>query len=125
ADYRRLLVERLYSAMFNGRLTEITEKPGAPFVAASAGSGRLVRTADAYTLAAIVPDGGAERGIEALLTEAERVARHGFTTTELERARVNLLRALERAHAERDRSNSGSYASEYISHFLTGEPIPG
>src|SRR5690606_6153751 len=58
-------------------------------------------------------------------TEAERVARHGFTATELDRARINLLRALERAYAERERSNSGSYANEYVRHFLTGEPIPG
>src|SRR4029079_954516 len=31
----------------------------------------------------------------------------------------------EQAVAERDKTDSGSYAAEYIRNFLNGEPIPG
>jgi zinc protease len=72
-----------------------------------------------------VGDGGITRGLEGLLTEAERVRRHGFTATELARARDELRRAYERAHAERDKTPSAAYAGEYTRHFLEGEPIPG
>jgi zinc protease len=125
ADHRQVLLERLHSVMLNTRLAEITQKPNSPFLGASTGRGRLVRPVDMYSLVALVADNGVERGLEALLVEAERVARHGFTNEELERSRLNMLRALERAHAERERTNSGVYASAYVSHFLDAIPIPG
>jgi zinc protease len=125
ADYRGSLAERLYDTMLNARLQEITQKADAPFLNAFSGQGSLVRSADNYTMAALVDEDGVERGLEALLMEAERVARHGFTATELDRARLNLLRSLERAHAERERSNSGAFVNAYVSHFLNGTPIPG
>jgi zinc protease len=72
-----------------------------------------------------VRNGGVEAGLEAILTEAERVARHGFTATELDRHRTNLLRAYERAYAERENSPSAGYAAEYTRVFLEGESMPG
>jgi zinc protease len=125
AHQTRVLTERLYSAMLNARLSELTQRPNAPFLAASTGRGGLVRTSDMYSLVALVADGGAARGLETLLVETERVARHGFTEGELQRAKLNLLRSLERAYAERSRTNSGVYANAYTNHFLTGMPISG
>lgn len=125
ADYRTLLLERLYNSMLNLRLDEISRKPDGPFLGASSQSGGLVRSVDIYALQAAVADGGAERGIEAVLTEAERVARHGFTAPELERSKLNMLRSLERANIERERTNSAAHAGEYVNHYLEGEPIPG
>jgi zinc protease len=124
-DFRRMLVSRLFNRMLNARLTELTQKPDAPFLGASSGQGSFTRSADAYYLGATVRDGGVERGLEALTTEAERVARHGFTETELARHMTDLLRGYERAYAERERTESASHASEYVDHFLTGEAIPG
>jgi zinc protease len=72
-----------------------------------------------------VKDGGTQTGLEAMLREAQRVDRHGFLPAELERAKASLLRGLESAYAERDKSESGDYAAEYINHFLTVEPTPG
>jgi zinc protease len=74
ADYRRDLMERLYMAMFNNRLEEISQKPDAPFLGASASKGNFIgRTTDAFTLGAGVEDGKISRGLEALLTESKRV----------------------------------------------------
>jgi zinc protease len=125
-DYRRDLVESLYLRMLNGRLGEISQKPGAPFIGAGAGKGSfLARDVDAFSLDAAVQDGGVERGLEALLVESRRVDQFGFLDAELERAKTNLLRSYERANAERDKSESGDYADEYIRNFLEGEVIPG
>ena len=68
----------------------------------------------------------AERGLGALSTEAERVARFGFTPSELERQRTSVLRR-HRAflHQPGEPRARGSYASEYIRAFLDGESIPG
>lgn len=125
AAFRDDLVASLYNAMLNARFAELAQSADPPFVGAASQTGAFVRAADAYVLAAIVPDTGVVRGLEALLTEATRVARHGFTATELERARANLLRSYELAHAEREKTSSATYAAEYARHFLEGEPAPG
>ena len=36
-----------------------------------------------------------------------------------------MLASYDRAYAERDKTESGSYVQEYVNHFLEGEPSPG
>ncbi len=124
-DYRRGLVEGVYHGMINDRLYEIGHRPDPPFLYASSDSDSLVRTADFDELDAGVTEGGVLPGLEALLTEIERVHRHGFTEGELERTKKSLLRAYERTWVQRENRSSGSYAAEYSRNFLEGEPIPG
>ncbi|MGH7443311.1 MAG: M16 family metallopeptidase, partial [Longimicrobiales bacterium] len=123
--YRASLIEALYNSMLNARFAELAQAADPPFVGAASQGGSFIRAHEAYTLAALVADTGVVQGLDALLTEATRVARHGFTATELERARANLLRGYEQAFAERDKTNSASYANEYTSLFLEGVPSPG
>lgn len=124
-DYRNSLVERLQDAMLNMRLSEITQKPDAPFLGAGAGRGNFVRPLDIYLLSATPKEGMAMPALEVMLTEAERVRQHGFLQSELDRARTNMLRGYERAFDERTKTESATYVEEYISHFLSGEPFPG
>ena len=125
-DYRRDLMERLYLSMLNARLEEISQKPDAPFLGRGASKGSFIgRTTEAFTLGANVKDGGIDRGLEALLTEAKRVDQFGFLQSELDRAKQNMLRGYERAYAERDKTQSASFVQEYIGNYLNGEPIPG
>ena len=70
-------------------------------------------------------DGGIERGLEALLLEARRVDQFGYLQSELDRAKQNMLRAYERANAERDKTNSDAFVEEYVGNYLEGEAIPG
>lgn len=124
-DYRQMLIRSMFNNMLNQRLRELTKKPDPPFLGAGSSRGNLVRTKAAYILGAGVQEGGIERGLGAVLTEALRVQRHGFTAPELERLKINMLRGIEQAYRERDKSRSGGFASEYVRHFLTGEVIPG
>jgi zinc protease len=124
-DYRLGLLQSLFDAMLNARLFEMTQTPDAPFIASIAGQGRFVRTSEIYQLIAAVRDGGVPVGLAAILTEAERVARFGFTQGELDRQKTDLLRSFEQAFAERDNRNSRTYASEYQRVFLQGESSPG
>jgi zinc protease len=125
-DYRNELAQRLYLQMLNSRFGEIVQKPDAPFLAAGSSEGSFfARTTEAFTLAANVKDGGVERGLEALLTEARRVDQFGFLQSELDRARADLLRSYERAYAEREKTPSESHVEEYIGNYLEQEAIPG
>ena len=124
-DYRRQLVEELYNGMLNERLSDLTKKPNPPFLFASSSSGMLVRTKSYYGLDAGVKDSGILRGMRAVLEEAFRVREFGFTQAELERMKKDMLRSVEQIYDERDKTESGNFASEYIRNFLNAEPIPG
>ena len=123
--YRQKTVDRLFSGMLSARFSELTQKPDAPFIAAFVGRGGFLdRTKDQATLTALVKEDGIERGLDALLGEAERVARFGFTATELDRLKQSVLRNYERNAAEKENRESGSRADEYIRNFLQNETLP-
>jgi zinc protease len=129
--YRQKIVENLFSGMLSARFSELTRKPDPPFIAAGAGRagffGRSCATCpvkESAGLFAQVKDDGIGRGLEALLDEAERVARFGFTATELDRQKQALLRSYERIAVEEVNRNHASRASEYIRNFLDGESLP-
>lgn len=122
-EYRRSIVDMLYGGVLSDRLNEVTQSPGAPFLDVSSVSGSLVRTLDAYFLTARAPEGGTERALAALLTEAERAARFGFTPAELAREKAELLRSWEQIQREQGMTTSAQFAGQYVGHFLYGGPI--
>jgi len=124
-DYRRSLVENLYNNLFNKRLAELVRLAEPPFTNAWSQKGRLARGKDYYSIGAVVRDNEVDKGLRRLLTELRRVQLYGFTTTEFERARKELLRNMERAYLERNKTQSSRLADEYIRNFLLDEPIPG
>lgn len=123
-DFRRARVRSLYSGMLNERLNELSVQADPPFIFASAGGGSFIRGADAAQFNASVSETGVERGLDALLTEAERVARHGFSASELEREKISLHRIYESRLAEAGNRVSGGLASRYINVFLEGSSYP-
>jgi zinc protease len=124
SDLRRSLVDNIYHGMMIARLQELSQKADPPFQFAFAASGWLGRTKSMYRLFAVVRDGGVERGLETLLTEARRVEEHGFTETELERAKTDILRRIDQQYEERDKQESRRFAESYVSSFLNEEPSP-
>ncbi len=125
-EYRQEIVDDLFSNMLSTRFSEIAQKPDAPFLGAGAGRSPFVsKDKDEAQLTARVKEDGIEKGLDAMLTELDRVTRFGFTATELDRQRQNILRAYERMVVEDQNRLSNSRADEYIRNFLTDEPLPG
>ena len=120
AAYRGGIVETLYGAMLDQRLSDLTQRPDAPFLNVSTFRGSLVRGLDAYYLSASVPDGRAAAGVAALLTEARRAEAFGFTAPELARSKAELLRQWQQIYAERTKETSADYAGRYVGHYLYG-----
>jgi zinc protease len=123
--YRRDLIEKLYGAMLSQRIMELTQQADPPFIQGGSGMGKVVRGYRSFSVTALLGKGGHVPAINALVQEDERARQFGFTASELERAKKSMLRNFERAHAERDKSDSAGFVAEYIRHFLEGEPIPG
>jgi zinc protease len=125
ADYRRSLVQRIFEQMLNDRFDEISRRPDAKFLGAGTGSGPLSKDVETVSLGAGVEDGKIADGLNAVAVEAKRARELGFGAAELERTRKWMLAFYERAYTERDKTESGSFAQEYLNYFLEGEPTPG
>lgn len=123
--YRKMLMANLYFTMLNQRMYELTREPNPPYLYASASSDNISRTCNAFILSALIADTNIVAGLKALLTETQRAKLFGFTKTELERAKKELLSNYEQAYHERDKTESSAFASEYIRNFLTNETMPG
>jgi zinc protease len=124
--YRQQTIERVFGGLLSARFGEMAQKPDAPFLDAETNRSRFfAKTAEATTLSALVADGGVERGLAALFTEADRVAKFGFTQTELDRYRLSLMQAFAQLAASNDEHTSQSLADEFIRNFMEQEPIPG
>lgn len=123
--YRRDLVERLFSSMLGTRFSELAQKPDAPFVGAGGSRGSFVRSKEVSTLSALVKGNAIEGTLDVMFTEAERVARHGFTAGEFERTKTNILTSLDRAVREKENMPAASVAGQLVNHVTNGEPVPG
>ena len=125
-DYRNQLMRSLYTGMLNNRLQEIAQKPDAPFLGAGAEYGSFIgRTIDTYSLSVGAKENQIEKSLEVALTENERVRQFGFTSTELEREKKDVLASYEKMAKESDKTESRSYADEFVRNYLDQECIPG
>ena len=125
-DYREFIKRQLFTNMLNYRLREYLRKENPPFkFFASSYVGNLGRENSSFVLFAGAIGNEVNRCVETLLLEAFRAYQHGFSQTEFERAKNEMLRMYESSFKERDKTESINYAFEYVRHFLKGEPIPG
>jgi zinc protease len=126
ADYRTQMMNELYTGMLNERLKEYMQDASSPFVYAyNYYGGFLARNGDAYAIIGMIKENMIEKGLELLLTENERVRRFGFLQTELDRMKDDMLSRYEKTAKEFDKTESARFAREYVSNYLSAEPIPG
>ena len=124
-DYREHLKRELFNGMISARLNELTKKPNAAILYAGAGYYGSIRNKDAYTCFALFPNGKALQAIETVVTENERVKRYGFTSTEFERKKKQMLTEFEQQYNERDKTESKELVSEFVQLFLETNAVPG
>ena len=123
ADYRRSLVERIVQTMLDDRFGELARKSDAKF--------RRQRErpvdqpgGDAFVVAAGVQDGKIDEGVAALALETKRARQFGQRVGNRSSEEVD-RGVYEQIYAEREKSESGSFAQELLSLFLQDEPAPG
>ena len=125
-DFKDKMMAQLFTGMLNNRFNEISQKPESPYVFASADYGQfLARNKDAYMVNAMSKENQIDKSLDILLAENERVKRFGFTKTEFERQKEEMLSQYEKAAKEFDKTESMSLTNDYVNNFLTGDPIPG
>jgi len=125
-DFKDKMTAQLFTGMLNNRFNEISQKPESPYVFAGADYGQfLARNKDAYMVNAMSKENQIEKSLDVLLAENERVKRFGFTKTEFERQKEEMLSQYEQAAKEFDKTESMNLTNDYVNNFLTGDPVPG
>jgi zinc protease len=124
--YRALMGDQLFAEMLGARLDELSQSANPPFLRAAADRELFSnpRTRDEAIMQALVANDGVSRGLDALVTELQRVARSGFTASELARAKQAMMLSYERSTTESPDRESASRADEYTRNFLEDEALP-
>ncbi|MDP4206185.1 MAG: insulinase family protein, partial [Bacteroidota bacterium] len=124
--WKDYIMSRLYNQMFSARISEILQQDNPPFTDASADFGSYIaRTRNFYMINVGAKTNEEARALEAIMKENVRVKQHGFTASELERAKANTLTMIESAYNSREKRSNDQYCSEMSRHFLENEACPG
>ena len=114
-------------AMLNNRLEEAAIAPDADFAGAGVELGRffLAPTKEALTINGAPKGNDILPAVKSVYREVLRAVRGGFTISELERARAEFLSDIERKYNDRDKTESITYAKQYVRSFIDNNPIAG
>lgn len=120
------IFEELVSMMINNRFNELTQKADCPFANASVGFGDfwVSKTKGAFDLT-VVAKNDIEPAFKAALAELVRSCKTGFTDSEYQRAKEELLSSFEKFYNERNKTKNENLARELIRAFIDNEPAPG
>lgn len=112
-------------SMLNQRISELTQKPDCPFLGAQVGDGTYLfsKTKDAFSLNYAPKEGKNKESAIAVYREALRAAQFGYTETEYQRFKDNMLSGLEKLYANKDKRASGGLAQELVEVYLSHEPM--
>ena len=113
--------------MLNARLAELTQSAEPPFIWAGVEDGDffIAKTKHALMGTVVSSEEGLTQAVTAMYREMLRAVRNGFTASEYERAKAQMLADAEAAYNARDKKKSAEYCREYVRHFIENEPIPG
>jgi zinc protease len=124
AYYREVYAIRpLFNAMMGTRITELLQKGVPPFTFCSVSFSGFVRGYNTMMVNASAKPDQEDVALKAIYTEAQRLARYGFTQGELDRAKLNLLSQTETRWKQRDKISNDNYVRDVQQHFLENEPL--
>jgi zinc protease len=125
-EYKNDIVKNIFTTLLNNRLRELTQKENPPFLYGYAYFNSFARNYDQFNAGAgVATADAAQKGLTAVMEEVEKAKRFGFTQSELDRAKKNILARMEKSYNERNKTESSNYVDEYLRNFLENEPMPG
>ena len=118
-------IDGLIGTMLNDRYAELRQLPVPPFQSATgrASGFFLSRTKDAFSMSISCKQDNILGGIMSAVGVAERARQHGFTQSELDRAKKLRLNAAERRYNMKDDYRNSHYVNDCVENFLEGEPL--
>lgn len=125
ADYVESMKRNLALNIINRRLRDLSQSAKPPFAYAGVSFDNLMRGYESLNASTTFSTDGVEKPLMAVTAELLRARDYGFTNTELERAKSEMMAFMEKAYNERKTTESQLYIDEYVRNFTTGETMPG
>jgi zinc protease len=125
ADYKNNLAKQLGLQMLNHRLNDLAQSGTPPFPYAAADFNDMVHGYEALNVFALFTKEGPEKALKAITGEFIKAKKFGFTESELEIVKKEMMNGAETMFNERKTTDSKNYVEEYIRAFLDNEPFPG
>ncbi len=123
---KKTLMDGLFNNVFTERTQEFSRNPESKFLFGMASHSKFpLGGIDATMIISVPKKETLLEGFEELLIEVFRTIRHGITKPEFERAKAQMLTALESAYNEKDKTESATLATELFSHFYESESFAG
>ncbi len=124
ANYLRgTYVNNLFNRMMSERIAVLLQKGSPPFISGSVGYGGFVRGYNVFSISLNAHPNRMDEGLRALYSEARRAYLHGFTESELKRAKSNILTQTENRWRQQDKISNDQFIRRMVNHYLTGEPL--
>ena len=121
--YLHNIIKAYIRLIMRERFSDITSKPGAPFLGASVSIGNLCNTSDAVFGDVSFKDGDAISAFTAYMTELEKMKRFGFTDGEVQRATENLLSSYDKAVEAASTRKNADFVRPLLSNFYDNKPF--
>lgn len=119
------LIPKIIASLFAGRLEENFVNPASPISYGGINpAGSFLKGYKIASLFAVVKDNAAQ-ALSTMVAEVLKAQQYGFTQSELDRVKKQLLKQYDEMLLEKDKTESANYVNEYIEHFLNKEPSPG
>ena len=121
------IVSILVQNMLRERLDDMTRiaNPPIDYVSVYDRSFLVTRSRDALNIVALTKEGQSLEALDSLITHAARAVQHGFTASELERTRRDVIAEFNNYLTEAPNHTNDEYVNEYIDHYMNGSYIPG
>jgi zinc protease len=117
------MVEQLFNLMLDERLAGVTQGANAPFFSGHASFEDLFSGYRTFSATVMTGDKPLQPAIDSLMLVLGSIRQYGFLDAELERAKSTLLRRANSANQERGKTPTAQFVNEYVSNYLSGEPI--
>ncbi len=120
------IVKMLIQMLINNRLGEASQEPNCKYSQAGVyfGNFYVSKTKDSFNIVAI-PKGETLPAVEEVMAIVARACKTGFTESEYDRVRDEVLSSMENSYNERDKTSNDAYANEIIRSFIDNDPAPG
>ncbi|MCM1108759.1 MAG: insulinase family protein [Clostridium sp.] len=123
--YYHQYLDAMATGILNMRIHEKGLNPDVPFVSASVDEDtyEMSRTKGAFSISIMPKEGQWEAAVDTVVAEVMRACRYGFTQTEYDRMRAELISQVESQYQNRDKRYNASYVNACVEHFLNSEPL--
>ncbi len=123
ADYRQTIIEQLFNAMLDERLSGITQQANSPFLSGRASFQEFYKGYRMFSSSLVLGDKPLQPAIDSLTTALGSIRQYGFLDAELDRAKSTLLRKATAAYDESGKTPTAQFATEYVNNYLSGAPM--